>query len=49
MLHTYLIVSYSLWCVDPMTIERAGTSLLFWTIPVVIVIFQLYGLNMKRF
>jgi 4-hydroxybenzoate polyprenyltransferase len=45
---TLAIVSYSLWCVDPLTIERSGTNLLFWTIPVVMVIFQLYSLNIEK-
>lgn len=45
---TLAIVSYSLWCVDSMTIQRAGTNLLFWTIPVIMIIFQLYSLNIEK-
>lgn len=41
------IVSYSLWCTDPTIIARAETNLLFWTIPIVMVIFQLYSLNIE--
>ena len=41
------IVSYSLWCVDPTTIERIGNDYLFWTIPIVMVILQLYSLNIE--
>lgn len=41
------IVSYTLWCVDPTTIVRIGNDYLFWTIPLLIVIFQLYSLNIE--
>ena len=41
------IVSYSLWCVDPTTIHRIGNDYLFWTIPIVMVILQLYSLNIE--
>lgn len=41
------IVSYSLWCVDPTTIQRIGNDYLFWTIPIVMVILQLYSLNIE--
>lgn len=41
------IVSYSLWCVDPSTIKRIGNDYLFWTIPIVMVILQLYSLNIE--
>lgn len=41
------IVSYSLWCVDPMTIARTGHDYLFWTIPILMVILQLYSLNIE--
>lgn len=44
---TLAIAFYSLWCTDPVTISRAGTNLLFWTIPLVMVIFQLYSLNIE--
>jgi len=44
---TLAIVSYSLWCMDPVTIARTGTNLLVWTIPVIMVIFQLYSLNIE--
>ncbi len=41
------IVSYTLWCVDPTTITHVGNDYLFWTIPLVIVILQLYSLNIE--
>lgn len=41
------IVSYTLWCVDPTTIQRIGNDYIFWTIPVLIVLFQLYSLNIE--
>lgn len=41
------IVSYSLWSVDPTTIARVGNDYLFWTIPLVMVILQLYSLNIE--
>lgn len=41
------IVSYSLWCVDSTTIQRIGNDYLFWTIPIVMVILQLYSLNIE--
>ena len=41
------VVSYTLWCVDPSTIARVGNDYLFWTIPMVIVILQLYSLNIE--
>ena len=41
------IVSYSLWSVDSETIVRVGNDYLFWTIPLVMVILQLYSLNIE--
>ena len=41
------IVSYSLWCVDPSTIDRIGNDYLFWTIPLVMVVLQLYSLDIE--
>lgn len=41
------IVSYTLWCVDPTTIARIGNDYLFFTIPLVMVILQLYSLNIE--
>ena len=41
------IVSYTLWCVDKTTITRIGNDYLFWTIPIVMVILQLYSLNIE--
>ena len=41
------IVSYTLWCVDPTTVSRIGNDYLFWTIPLLMVILQLYSLNIE--
>ena len=41
------IVSYTLWCVDPTTVQRIGNDYLFWTIPLLMVILQLYSLNIE--
>ncbi len=41
------IVSYTLWCVDPTTVAHVGHDYLFWTIPLVMVILQLYSLNIE--
>lgn len=41
------IVSYTLWCVDPITIQRIGNDYLFWTIPLLMIILQLYSLNIE--
>lgn len=41
------VVCYTLWCVDPATIARVGSDYLFWTIPILIVILQLYSLNIE--
>ena len=41
------IVSYTLWCVDPTTISRIGNDYLFWTIPLLMIILQLYSLNIE--
>ena len=42
------IVSYTLWCVDPTTIQRIGNDYIFWTIPIVIMILQLYSLHIEE-
>ena len=41
------MVSYTLWCVDPTTVARIGNDYIFWTIPVLMVILQLYSLNIE--
>lgn len=41
------IVSYTLWCVDPTTIARIGNEYIFWTIPLLMVILQLYSLDIE--
>ena len=42
------IVSYSLWCVDPLIVSRCSGDYLFWTIPYIMIIFQLYSLNIEK-
>ena len=41
------IVSYTLWCVDPTTIERIGNDYIFWTIPILMIILLLYSLDIE--
>ena len=41
------LVSYTLWCVDKTTIARIGNDYIFWTIPLVMIIFQLYSLDIE--
>ena len=41
------VVSYTLWSVDPTTIERIGNNYAFWTIPLLMIILQLYSLNIE--
>lgn len=41
------VVSYTLWCVDPTTIQRIGNDYVFWTIPILMIILQLYSLNIE--
>lgn len=44
---TLAVVSYTLWCVDPTTVARIGNDYMFWTIPILIIILQLYSLNIE--
>lgn len=44
---TLAVASYSLWCLDPSTIARIGNDYVFWTIPIIIIILQLYSLNIE--
>lgn len=41
------IVFYSLWCIDAKTIERVGNSYMIWTIPLVLIIFMKYSLDIE--
>ena len=41
------VLSDTLWCVDKDTISRIGNDYLFWTIPLVIIILQIYSLNIE--
>lgn len=42
------IVFYSLWTVDPVTIERLSNPYLIWTVPLVILICMKYSLNIEK-
>lgn len=42
------IVFYSLWTVDPITIERISNNSLVWTVPLVILICMKYSLNIEQ-
>lgn len=41
------IIAYSLWTVDIDTTTRIGNNYLFWTIPVIMIIFQRYSLDIE--
>lgn len=42
------IVAYSLWSVDPVTVTRVGNDYLFLTIPFVMIILQIYSLDIEK-
>ena len=42
------VVSYTLWCVDPVTIARVGNDYLFWTIPLLIIILLYLKYQLKK-
>ena len=44
---TLSMMSYTLWCVDKDTISRIGHDYLFWTIPILMIIFLMYSLNIE--
>ena len=41
------IIFYSLWCVDPINIEKFGTNYLVFTVPLVMIICMKYSLNIE--
>lgn len=41
------LISYSLWCVDPIILDRIGNNLLIWSVPLVVIIFLRYSLNVE--
>lgn len=45
---TLSIFSYSMWCIDPITVNRINNEFLIWTIPVVMIIFMLYSLEIEK-
>ena len=44
---TLSIVCYSMWATNAETINRIGNNLLIWTIPIVMIIFMLYSLEIE--
>jgi len=43
-----LVISfYSLWSIDPLTIQRISSTYLVWTVPLVIIIFMKYSLTIE--
>jgi 4-hydroxybenzoate polyprenyltransferase len=45
---TLFVVFYTLWCRDPVTVERLHTNNLVWTIPIVLLIFLKYSLDIEK-
>ncbi len=41
------LISYSLWCVDPTTLERVGNNYLIWSVPIIVLIFLKYSLDVE--
>ena len=46
--YTISLVCYILWCVDVDVVNTVGHDYLFWTIPLVMVIFQIYSLDIEK-
>lgn len=44
---TLALVFYSLWCVDPTTLERTGNNYMIWTVPIAMIILMKYNLNIE--
>lgn len=42
------IVFYSLWCIDTTTIDRIGNNYMIWSIPLLLIIFMKYSLNVEN-
>ena len=45
--YTISLVCYILWCVDKNVIAALGHDYMFWTIPLLMIIFQVYNLNIN--
>ena len=45
---TLSIVSYSMWATDASVISRTGNNYLIWTIPLIMIIFMLYSLEIEK-
>jgi len=41
------VVFYSLWCVDPIIIQRIGQNII-WTVPLILIILMKYSLNVEE-
>ena len=42
------LISYSLWCVDPTTLERVGNNYLIWSVPIIVLVFLKYSLDVEN-
>lgn len=45
---TLSLVFYSLWCIDPITLARIHNDFLIWTVPIVMIIFMMYSLEIEK-
>ncbi|GMO27287.1 MAG: hypothetical protein Ta2B_07960 [Termitinemataceae bacterium] len=45
---TLIIIFYTFWAIDPVTIERLGTKSMIWTVPVVLLILFKYSLDIEK-
>jgi 4-hydroxybenzoate polyprenyltransferase len=45
---TLCIIFYSFWTIDPVTIERLKTRSLIWTVPIMLLIFFKYSLDVEK-
>ena len=41
------ITFYALWCVDPLTVQKAGNTHLVWTVPLLVIFGMKYSLNVE--
>ena len=41
------LISYSLWCVDTTTVLRIGNNYMIWSVPIIVIIFLKYSLDIE--
>ena len=46
--YTVALLSYILWCVDLTNINKFGHDYMFWTIPLLVIVFQIYNLDVSN-